>query len=207
MLPTLVFILIAYALYALHTAWSRRQGSLLACRGRDRKIGRFTVAASGLGLACLIFLAMWLPFESQEEHPKLAGLMLGQTDARLLAKAEPHLENLPIKSFATMEKPVYPFLHPEANYAQMLPEAKPAVPRALRKRHLKKVAEAKGKKSPASSTTAKKDKPAAKVKKKPEATPKRAPAAPAREASLRMSLWPTWDFHHHPPQNDQEGAR
>jgi hypothetical protein len=208
LLPTLVFILVAYGLYALHTAWSRRQGGLLAGRGRDRKSRRLMMAGSGLCLVGFIFASLWLPFDSQEENQRLAELVVGQTDGWLMAKADPHVEYQPIKTPATVEQPVYPFLHPEAIYTQSGPEKKPLPLRTLRKTRLKKAANPKGKKSQISSRTAQKDKPAGKgtlKKKKGEAPPK--PAAPAREASLRLGIWPTWDLHHHSPQDDRGGAR
>jgi hypothetical protein len=209
LLPTLVFILIAYGLYALHIAWSRRQGDWLASRERDRKSRRLLMAGSGLCLVGLIFASLWLPFDSPEENQRLAELMVGQTDGWLMARADPHVEYLPIKTPATVEKPVYPFLHPEATYVQSAPGKKPLPARTLRKPHLKKAAVAKGKKSQLSSRTAQKDKSAGKgtlKKKKGEARPNQA-AAPAREASLRFGIWPTWDLHHHSPQDDRGGAR
>ena len=209
MLPTLIFILVAYGLYALHTAWSRRHGDWLASRGRNRKSRRLMMAGSGLCLVGFIFASLWLPFDSQEKNQRLAELMVGQTDGWLMARADPHVEYLPLKPPAVVEKPVYPFLHPEATYAQSAPEKKPLPARTLRKPHLNKAANPKGKKSQLSSRTAPKGKPAGKgtlKKKKGEAPPKQA-AAPAREASLRFGIWPNWNLPHHSPQDDHGGAR
>jgi hypothetical protein len=199
LLPTLLFILGAYGLFAVHAVWSRRQNGWSASRSRTRHT-RLTFTGSGVCLMCLFLLSLWLGAEPQEENHKLAGLLLtGKAHGWLADQASQHLEYLPIKSAGSGEQPTYLFLHPETAAAQVLPEKKPA-PRQLRKSRLKKSPEARGKKGKAVSPSAKRDQAAGKnpAKKSKAQIPPR--LGSPFQAQLRLRKWPP-DLHHHHPQD------
>lgn len=199
MLPTLLFILGAYGLFAVHLVWSRRQAGWSANRSRTRHT-RLTLTGSGVCLMCLFLLLLWLGAEPQEENHKLAGLLLaGKAHGWLADQSSQHLEYLPIKSTGGGEQPTYLFLHPETAAAQVLPEKK-AGPRQLRKSRLKKSPEAWVQKGKAVSPSAKRHQAPAKnpaEKSKAQIPPR---LGSPSQAQLRLRKWPP-DLHHHRPQD------
>jgi hypothetical protein len=208
LLPTLLFLIGVYGLFALHMAWSRRQSGLLASRSRERKLyGRLTLAGSGVALGLLIFLYLWMPFDSPEEPQKLALVVAGQTEGWLADQGLSRQEYLPVKVQAATGQPVYTYLHPDTSYGQMLPEKQGAALRQLRKPLPKKpTKEARVKKPKANPRMVKKDKGPSKaaVKKKKSHTSPRGPAG-SQQAHLRSDNWPTRDLHHHPLQEGGGG--
>lgn len=159
MLPTLVFILWAYGMYALITAWSRRQGGKYRERNRWRRYGWLTMAgttAAGVGLV------IWLSLSpaQREEDLKFAGFLesLGWGDGWAAQKSDRRLEPLPIKGQGPGEQPVYTYLHPETPPNQMGPEKRTLPPRQLRKTKLQKLPKPQAKGGKVANSAAKKEK-------------------------------------------------
>ncbi|MDP3181598.1 MAG: hypothetical protein Q8M54_02130 [Desulfobaccales bacterium] len=178
MLPTLAFILGAYGMYALITAWSRRQGGKFKGRHRSRRYGWLTLAGStALGLGLILWLC--LPPDHQEQNLRFAGFLggLGWEDGGTAAKTERPLESLPIKGQGSGDKPVYAYLHPETPPQQIGAEKKPPPARPLRKPKLQKLPKPQAKGGKVSTSSPKKEKAAGKTaqksqkKKKPSSSP------------------------------------
>ena len=173
MLPTLAFILWAYGMYALITAWSRRRGGKFRSRDRGRRYGWLTLAGStalGLGL----ILCFCLPPDQPGQNLKFAGFLggLGWEDGA--AKTERSLEPLPIKGQGPGDQPAYAYLHPETPANQVGPEKKPPAPRPLRKPKLQKLAKPQAKGGKVSTSSPKKEKTTGKIspkKKKQSSSP------------------------------------
>lgn len=177
-LTTLAFILWAYGMYAMITAWSRRQGRKFRGRNRGRRYGWLTLAGSAaLGLGLILWLC--LPPDHQDRNLKFAGFLggLGWEDGKAAAKTEPSLEPLPIKGRGPGDQPAYAYLHPETPPNQIGPEKKPPPPRPLRKPKLQKLPRAQAKGGKVSTSSLKKEKAAGKTaqkkpkKKKPSSSP------------------------------------
>lgn len=178
MLPTLAFILWAYGMYALITAWSRRQGGKFRGRNRGRRYGWLTLAGStAVGLGLILWLCF--PQDQQEQNLKFAGFLggYGWEDGRAVAKTERSLEPLPIKGREPGDQPAYAYLHPENPPNQIGPEKKPPPARPLRKPKLQKLPKPQAKGGKVSTSSLKKEKAAGKTaqknpkKKKPSSSP------------------------------------
>lgn len=147
MLPTLIFILGAYLVYALVTVWPRRHNGSLRTRTRWRRFGRLTLAgglAVGLGLLLWFFL---FPEQPPQELKLVDFLGTGWAEG-WLGQADSRLEYPQVKSQGPGDQPVYALLHPETPPVQLSQEKKPAAPRVLGKPRLTKpTSQGKGAKS------------------------------------------------------------
>lgn len=175
MLLTLAFILWAYGMYALITAWSRRRGGNHRGRSHWRRYGWLTLAGSS---AAALGLILWLasPSSQQERNLKLAGFLgdLGWADKEVTEKAEARVESPPIKGQGPGDQPAYAYLHPETPPNEIAPERKPPTPRPMRKPKLQKMAKTQAKGGKVHTTTARKEKATGKSaakKKKPQSSP------------------------------------
>jgi hypothetical protein len=157
MLPTLLFIVIAYVLSDLYMVWSRRPARWLAGRHRDRNFECWLRTATGLGLAGLLFLTSWLPSGCSQEHPQLSEIVAGQTDGWSLTHAAPEWESPPIEISAGVKEPVYALLSPELNLAQIRPPKRRLI-RPAHKHRLKKAGASRRSKPLAGARLARKDK-------------------------------------------------
>ncbi len=172
MLPTLIFILGAYLLYALFTAWPRRHNGHLRARRRWRRFGRLTLAG-GLGLGLGLILWFFLSPDPQQRDLKLAGFLGTGWAEGWLGQADRRLEYPQVKSQGPGDQPVYALLHPETPPTQLSQEKKPAAPRPLRKPGLQK-SSSQGKGGKSLAQPPKKERVATKPrlkKKKPESSP------------------------------------
>lgn len=111
MLPTLVFILWAYGMYALISALSGRR----SCRLRTRRpLRRYPwlgpVATAGVGLSLAVVLGQ--SFNLENQNLKLAGFLGTVWAEDWPDRVERRAEDPPIKSSAYGEQPVYTLLHP-----------------------------------------------------------------------------------------------
>jgi len=170
-LPTLIFILGAYLLYALFTAWPRRHSGSLRTRTRWRRFGRLSLAG---GLAVGLGLILWFFLFPEQPHQDLKLVdFLGTGWAEgWLGQADPPLEYPQVKSQGPGDQPVYALLHPETDPVQVSQEKKPDAPRALRKPRLPK-ASSQGKGGKSLAQPPKKERVAAKSrlkKKKPDSS-------------------------------------
>lgn len=130
MLPTLVFILWAYSMYALISALSGRRGSRLQARSPLRRYAWLgLVATTGVGLSLAVVLAQSLNRENQ--NLKLAGFLGTVWAEGWSDKVECRVEDPPSKSVACGEQPVYTLLHPGTHPSELAqektaPKPKPA---------------------------------------------------------------------------------
>jgi len=160
-LPTLAFILLAYAMYALLTAWPRRNGGPLRGRSRGRRYRWLTLIASGgAGLGLVLWLS--LSGEPQNHDLKLAGFLgtvwaEGQPD-NVDARAEYPLA----KGQGAGGQPVYALLNPGTPPGAMGPERKPPATKQVRKMKSRKSPSPQAKVAKASNQATKKDKVATK---------------------------------------------
>ncbi len=130
MLPTLVFILWAYGMYALISALSGRRGSRLRSRSPLRRYAWLgLVVTPGVGLSLAIVLAQ--SFNLERQNLKQAGFLGTVWAEDWPDKVERRVEDPPIKSTACGEQPVYTLLHPGAHPPELAqektaPKPKPA---------------------------------------------------------------------------------
>lgn len=120
LLPTFLFILGAYAVYALlslvprRSAWGRR-GS------RSGRLPWISLAAGAGSVLCL----MWLLITGAPEDPgkdlRLAGIV-GLTPGESLRQLQPEVRLEPPAPAVEAARPTFVLVHPEAPAALMLPE-------------------------------------------------------------------------------------
>jgi hypothetical protein len=172
-LPTLVFILWAYGMYALISTLSGRKGSSLRARSpwwRFGWLGLLAGAAMGLGLAVLLAQS----FDDRDHDLKLAGFLGTVWAEGWPDKVEDRVEYPPLKSTASGTQPIYVLLHPDTSPAASVREKTTPRPRPAFKPKVHKAQASQGKGHKGAMQVAKKDKGAAKHKSK--ATKKKKPA-------------------------------
>jgi hypothetical protein len=179
-LPTLLFILWAYGMYALFTVVLQRKSG--HCRGRNRWPRLVWLVPTGMVGAGLVLL-IWLSFSPDQQHQnlKLTGFL-----GTVYAEGWPNKVDGSLEYPATKaqqnpgpgDQPVYTLLHPETPASQMEPEKKVPKPRPLRKTKASKTAA--NAKAKGNTAVAKKDKVTAKSKTKKK---KKHTAAPAGNKS------------------------
>lgn len=131
MLPTVLFIIVAYSLYALVVGWCRWQKFRFLerpSRGRPRWL-TLVGGAAILGLLC--YVIFWMTPAAPDQDMRLAN-MLGVADGKAwLEKKEIFQKTawqvpLPLKQRQPNGQPVYAVLHPESP-PSLVPPAKPPV--------------------------------------------------------------------------------
>lgn len=147
MLPTLIFILWAYGMYALISALSgRRTGKYRAGGSRRRYawLGLTAGAVAGLGLAVLLAQS----FDDQEHNLKLSGFLGTVWADGWPDRMERRLEDPPMKSTPAGNQPVYALLNPGAPSTESAQEKTAPKPRPAHKPKLGKTSapQAKGSK-------------------------------------------------------------
>lgn len=134
MLPTLVFILGAYGIYALISTLARRRGGSLR-QGRSwRRLGLVLAAAAVLGGAVVLAGA----FDGQHQNLQLAGFLGTVWAEGWPGEVSPRVEAPPIKGTASGEQPVYALLHPGTSSAEMAKKKLAPRPRPHFKRKSRK---------------------------------------------------------------------
>jgi len=120
-LPTLVFILWAYGMYALISALAGRKGSRLRIRSSWRRYGWLgLVATTGIGLGLAVVLAH--SFDQENQSLKLAGFLGTVWADGWPEQVERRVEDPPIKSTPAGDQPVYALLHPGTSPAELAQE-------------------------------------------------------------------------------------
>ena len=181
MLPTLVFILWAYGMYALIATISGRKSTSLRGRSPWRRFGWLgLLAGAGVGLGLAVFLAQ--SFDEQNHNLRLAGF-LGTVWAEGPDKVNGRVEYPPIKSTASGDQPVYALLHPGTPPAQMAKEKTAPKPRPARKPKARKDPAQQAKNAKAAVQAAKKEKGAAKSKSKTAKKKKPSPPTAAKKTT------------------------
>lgn len=171
MLPTLVFILWAYGVYALISALPGRKGSRFRTRGSGRRYGWLALGASALvGLGLTVVLAQ--SFNEPDHNLNLAGF-LGTVWAEGPDKVDQRVEYPPIKAAAAGDQPVYALLHPGTSPAELSQEKTAPKPRPIKKPKVHKAAAEPAKNAKAAAQKPKKDQVAAKGKAKATAKKKK----------------------------------
>jgi hypothetical protein len=127
LLPTVLFIIAAYTVYALVVGWCRWQRSRFLDRRGKTRPRWLTVAGGAVILGVLLWIIFWLAPAASDHNLRLAGI-LGVSEGRawlaekdIFQKFSLHLDQEP-----TNGQPVYAFLHPESP-PSLLPPAKPPV--------------------------------------------------------------------------------
>lgn len=121
MLPTLIFILWAYGMYALISALAGRKGSRLRVRSPWRRYGWLSlVATTGIGLGLAVMAAH--SFEQENHSLKLAGFLGTVWAEGWPEQVERRVEDPPIKSTPAGDQPVYALLHPGTSPAELAQE-------------------------------------------------------------------------------------
>jgi hypothetical protein len=143
-IPTLVFVLWAYGMYALISALSGRKGRRFRARSSWRKYGGLALAAgaaAGIGLV----LVMAQSYEGESQRLKLAGFLGTVWAEGWPDKVEQRVEDPPVKSTASGDKPVYALLHPGTSLAGPVQAKAASKPRAHKpKLHKAEVSQARG---------------------------------------------------------------
>ncbi len=184
MLPTLVFILWAYGMYALISTLTGRKGSKFRARGPGRRYGWLALGAGGLvGLGLTVVLAQ--PFAEKDHNLKLAGFLGTVWAEGWPDKVDQRVEYPPIKGTAAGDQPVYALLHPGTSPADLAQEKTAPKPRPIKKPKVHKAPAPQAKGAKPTVQIAKKDKGAAKGK--PKTTAKKKPAPPAPTAGKKSS--------------------
>jgi hypothetical protein len=162
LLPTILFILGAYALYALAVVWCQWQRSrFLGKRGKGRPRW-LTLTGGAVFLGVFLSLLFWLAPANPDQKVRLAGILgVSEGDAGLAKQANLRAATLHLNQTPPSGQPAYALLHPESP-PLLLPPAKPLVGSHLRKPKVKRASE--GQKPRVEAKLSKKDKTPAKVK-------------------------------------------
>ena len=136
MLPTLVFILWAYGMYALVAALSGRKGSTFRARSPWRRFGWLgLVGGAGVGLVLAVILAN--SFDQENQNLKLSGFLGTVYAEGWPDKVDRRVEYPPMKSPASGDQPVYALLHPGTSPAELAQEKTAPKPRPVKKPKIK----------------------------------------------------------------------
>ena len=128
-MPTLVFVLWAYGMYALISALSGGKGSRFRGRSSWRKYGGLALAAgaaAGVGLV----LVMARSYEGESHRLKLAGFLGTVWAEGWPDRMKPSIEAFPVKSTASGNQPGYALLHPGTSLAGQAQAKAASKPRA-----------------------------------------------------------------------------
>ncbi len=164
MLPTILFILAAYALYALVLVWCQWQRSrFLGRRGKGRPRW-LTLTGGAIFLGVFLSLVFWLAPVKPDQKVNLAGILgVSEGEVDLAKQANLRAATLHLNQTLPGGQPPYALLHPESP-PSLLPPAKPLVGSQLRKPKGHRASEPQ--KPKVEARLSKKDKAAGKVKAK-----------------------------------------
>ena len=142
-IPTLVFVLWAYGMFALISALSGRKGSRFRARSSWRKYGWLALAAgAAAGVGLVVVMAQ--SYDEESHRLKLAGFLGTVWAEGWPDKVERWVEDPPAKSTASRDQPVYALLNPGTSFAGLAHAKAASKPRA-HKPKLYKSSEKRGK--------------------------------------------------------------
>jgi hypothetical protein len=141
LLPTILFILGAYGLYALAVVWCQWQRSrFLGRRGKGRPRW-LTLAGGAVFLGIFLSLLFWLAPSNPDQKVRLAGILgVSEGEVGLAKQANLRAATLHLNQTPPGAQPAYALLHPESP-PSLLPPAKPLVGNQLRKPKGKRASE------------------------------------------------------------------
>jgi apolipoprotein N-acyltransferase len=133
LLPTILFILGAYGLYALAVVWCQWQRSrFLGRRGKGRPRW-LTLAGGAVFLGVFLTLLFWLAPANTDQKVSLAGILgVSEAEVGLAKQADLRAASLHIDQTPANGQPAYALLHPESP-PSLQPPAKPPVGKNLHK--------------------------------------------------------------------------
>lgn len=186
LLPTVLFILGVYILFAILNTWSRRASRRLRCAHRVARPHWLPLTCGLLALAGAAWLALRAAPCAPPGGLSLAGVLGGLEMGSLLpAKTVDSADSLPVKNPDPGDRPTYALLHPETPASLLLPE-KPAAPAPLRKPRLKGHPVAQSKKAKATSKPLAKEK-SEKAPGKARVKKKKPASAPAKPGPIQQA--------------------
>ncbi len=187
LLPTLLFILGAYSLFAIYTLWSRYRRKRLRSVRRGPTSPPLLLGSGIIVLICAIWLiARFFPPPSNKIF-HLAGVLGAAEPGLIMARAELTPEKLPVANTGVGDHPGYALLHPETP-AMLMPEKPASPPSPPRKPRAKRPATGEAQKNAMSGKPMAKEKPTGKnrtKKKKPKNAIKPNPMRHAYSAVMR----------------------
>jgi hypothetical protein len=192
-LHTLIFILCAYAMYALISALSGRKGSRLRARSPWRRYGWLAlVASTGIGLVLAVVLAN--SFDRKNQSLKLSRVLGTVWAEGFPDKLERLVEDPSIKTTPTRDQPAYALLHPGTSPSELSQEKRAPKPRPALKTKVQKapapqarVAETAAPKPPKEQGAAKNESKTAKKKKTTTPANETAPLGKRFQSVLRVA--------------------
>lgn len=130
MLPSILFFLAVYALYALVLAWCSRQRFHFRDKAAPRP--RWVVLARGaVALGLILALVFWLKPDTDLPQPRLAGILGLSPGEELPARGSlSPVAEIPLKEPEGKGQPVYALLHPESPPTLLPPQKLPVATRA-----------------------------------------------------------------------------
>lgn len=133
MLPTVLFIIVAYTLYALVVGWCRWQRFRFLERQGKTRHRWLTLAGGALSLGLLCYVIFWMAPAEPDQNLRLANI-LGVSEGEAWLKKSAMLPKIPLQLDQRQPdgQPAYALLHPESP-PSLLPPAKPPVGNKFRK--------------------------------------------------------------------------
>lgn len=131
MLPTVLFIIVAYILYALVVGWCRWQRFRFLERQSRTRPRWLTLAGGAASLGLLCYVIFWMAPDAPGQNMRLANI-LGVAEGKAWLEKKEISQRAPLQSPLQLEQrqpdgqPVYAVLHPESP-PSLLPPAKPPV--------------------------------------------------------------------------------
>ena len=166
MLPTILFILGAYALYALVLVWCRWQRSRFLGRREQGRPRWLTLTGGAVFLGLFLSLTLWLAPSARDQKLRLAGILgVSEGEMALAKKANLRAATLQLDQKLPGGQPGYTMLHPESP-PSLLPPTKSLAGAQLPKPKAKRVALREPQKPRLEASLTKKDKAPTKVKAK-----------------------------------------
>lgn len=164
LLPTFLFILGAYALYALVVVWCRWQRARFSGRREQGRPRWRTLTGGAVFLGLFLCLTSWLAPSNQDQKVKLAGILgVSEGDVGLPKQAALRAATLQLDQKPPGGLPGYTMLHPESP-PSLLPPARPGTVPKLGRPKVKQRARQEVQKPRPEASQTRKDKAPAKVK-------------------------------------------
>lgn len=131
MLPTVLFIIVAYTLYALVVGWCRWQKFRFLERPSRTRPRWLTLAGGAASLGLLFYVIFWMTPAAPVENTRLADI-LGVAQGKAWLEKKKLVQKASLQAPLQLDQrqpngqPVYAVLHPESP-PTLLPPAKPSV--------------------------------------------------------------------------------